>query len=97
MNLTDTGSLPTVLDGRTTADLLGVSYWHLLELVKRGEAPVEPLHLGRRLMWPTARILDLLGLPQRGPEEGPVNGSDRPKAAASTTPSIATIEREDRE
>lgn len=66
MNLAEIDSLPTVIDGHTTADALGVSYWHLLELVKRGEAPVEPLRLGRRLMWPTARVLALLGLDRDG-------------------------------
>lgn len=62
MNLADVANLPTVLDGHAAADAFGVSYWHLLELVKKGEAPVEPLRLGRRLVWPTARVLDALGI-----------------------------------
>lgn len=81
MNLADVPSLPTILDGHKTAELLGCSYWHLLELVKRGDAPVEPLRLGRRLVWPTARVLEVLGLDRdRGPvmTPGPVTSDITP-------------------
>lgn len=62
MKLSEVDDLPPTLDGHQAAELLGCSYWHLLELVKRGEAPVEPLRLGRSLRWPTAAVLRALGI-----------------------------------
>lgn len=51
------------LDGRTVAGLFGISYYLLLEMTKAGSFPVEPLRLGRKLRWPTAKLLDVLGIP----------------------------------
>lgn len=62
MRLADVDDLPTVLDTETAADLLGISADTLWRLAREGEAPIEPLRLGRALRWPTARLLDLLGL-----------------------------------
>lgn len=45
-----------------TAELFDVNAETLLRLARRGEAPVEPLRLGRALRWPTARVLEALGL-----------------------------------
>lgn len=55
-------SLPPTLDGRATAELFGCSYWSLLEQVKRGDCPVMPLRLGKRYRWPTALVLEAVGL-----------------------------------
>lgn len=46
---------------RQFADLLGVSDWALREAVKRGEAPVPPLHVGRRIVFPRQQVEQLLG------------------------------------
>jgi len=66
LTLDDGGELPPTLDGHQVAELLGCSYWGLLEMVKRDECPVAPLRLGRKLRWPTALVLGVLGL---GPDE----------------------------
>lgn len=58
----DTAGLPPTLSTEQAAQLLGISTDLAYELVRRGEAPVEPLRLGRRLRWPTARLLAVLGL-----------------------------------
>lgn len=39
----------STLDAKQAADYLGVSYWLILELVKRGEVPV--VRLGSRLLF----------------------------------------------
>lgn len=57
----DPNEHPTI-DGHETARILGCSYWSLLEQVKAGTCPVEPLRLGRKLMWPTAKVLAAVGL-----------------------------------
>jgi hypothetical protein len=62
MNDISIGGLPPTVDTHKAAVLLGISKDLLYELQRRGEAPVEPLRLGRRLRWPTARLLDLIGL-----------------------------------
>lgn len=54
--------LPPTLDAEQTAEIFGCSKWSLYELVKRNECPVEPLHLGRKLRWPTAAVLRAVGL-----------------------------------
>ena len=42
--------------------LLDVSVWGLYEAVKRGEAPVEPVRVGRRQKYRVADLRRLLGL-----------------------------------
>ena len=64
LTLADCQHLPPTLDGHQTAEILGCSYWMLLELVKAGRAPVEPLRLGRRLRWPTIAVLAVVGIQQ---------------------------------
>lgn len=54
--------LPRTLTTAEAAELLGVSTSLLYDLARKGEAPVEPLRLGRKILWPTAKLLDLLGL-----------------------------------
>ncbi len=62
MRLADLADLPPTLDGHRTAEILGCSYWSLLEQVKAGVCPVEPIRLGRNLRWPTATVLRTIGL-----------------------------------
>lgn len=62
MRLADTSTLPAALTTDQAAELLGVSPDLLWRLARDGEAPVEPLRLGRVIRWPTAALLDLLGL-----------------------------------
>ena len=44
------------------AGLLGVSPWAVYESVRRGDCPVAPIRVGRRLVWPRAAVDRLLGL-----------------------------------
>lgn len=62
MKLSDIAALPPTLDGHQVAEMLGCSYWSLLEQVKAGKAPVEPIHLGRNLRWPTVAVLRVVGI-----------------------------------
>jgi predicted DNA-binding transcriptional regulator AlpA len=70
--ISDVATLPVVLTSKEAAELLGVSIDHLWSMAREGNAPVEPLKLGRSYRWPTARLLALLGL---GPDadEPPVS------------------------
>jgi excisionase family DNA binding protein len=43
------------------AKFLGVSTDALYESVRNGEAPVEPLRIGRAMRWPVKRLMDLVG------------------------------------
>jgi hypothetical protein len=63
---TPSDALPPTLNGRQTALIFGCSYWSLLEQVKRGDCPVEPLRLGRNLRWPTTRVLAAVGIERDG-------------------------------
>ena len=51
------------------ADLLGVSEWALYQSVRRGDCPVPPIKVGRRLVWSRAAVDRLLGL--SAPASGP--------------------------
>lgn len=62
MQLADVAHLPPTLTTEQAAEMLGVSRDHLWALQRAGEAPIEPLRLGRALRWPTARLAALLGL-----------------------------------
>jgi predicted DNA-binding transcriptional regulator AlpA len=50
------------------AALLGISEWALYQSVRRGDCPVPPIKVGRRLVWARSPVRALLGL---GPEHGP--------------------------
>lgn len=76
IRLDDVGSLPTTLDGHQVAEVFGVSYWGLLELVKRGDAPVAPLRLGRKLRWSTVAVLAAVGIPLQRDTAGPSKAGD---------------------
>ena len=54
--------LPPTLDGHQTAEIFGCSYWSLLEQVKTGTSPVEPIRLGRNLRWATVAVLRVVGV-----------------------------------
>jgi hypothetical protein len=60
--LDDLRSLPPTLDGHQTAEILGCSYWTLLEMEKAGTSPVPALHLGRCLVWGTVAVLRTIGI-----------------------------------
>lgn len=62
MRLADALELPPTLDTPQAAELLGIGADHLWKMAREGTAPVEPLRLGRKLRWPTARLFDLLGI-----------------------------------
>lgn len=57
-------NLPTTLDARGVADLLGVSTASVYDAARSHALPpgLEPIRIGRRMHWPTARVLDALGL-----------------------------------
>src|SRR5687767_5608964 len=77
MNIADVSSLPTTLTDDQAADLLGVSRWQLGELARTGRAPIEPLSLGRRRVWPTARLLAVVDLPDANEPEKPMDAPTR--------------------
>lgn len=62
MNLSDVHNLPTTLTAEQTADALGCSVDHLYAMCRAGTSPVAALSLGRKLVWPTAHVLAVLGL-----------------------------------
>jgi excisionase family DNA binding protein len=43
------------------ASKLGVSLDTLYEAVRAGECPLEPIRVGRRILWAKARVDELLG------------------------------------
>lgn len=45
---------------REFAELLGVGISSIYESVKAGDCPVEPIHVGRRLVWPKKAVEELL-------------------------------------
>jgi predicted DNA-binding transcriptional regulator AlpA len=78
---------PATLRAEEVADRFGISTWALYESVRRGDCPVTPIKVGRRLLWPTAQIDRLLGLNDGGrPCEG------RPPVT-TTTPDVATTRK----
>jgi hypothetical protein len=62
VRLADLAGLPPTLTTDETAVLLRVSTEHLWALARSGQAPVEPIRVGRRLRWPTAKVLGVLGI-----------------------------------
>lgn len=44
------------------AQILGVSTWTVYESVRRGDCPIPPIRVGRRLLWPRTRVEELLGI-----------------------------------
>ncbi len=66
MKLSDVSSLPPTLRAEEAAEAFDVSTWSLYEAVKRGDAPVMPLRIGRSLRWPTASVLRAIGIEPDG-------------------------------
>ncbi|MFN2555687.1 MAG: hypothetical protein ABR592_02235 [Nitriliruptorales bacterium] len=62
MKIDDVRELPPTLDGHQTAELLGCSYWSLLQQVRSNSCPVRPLKLGRCYRWPRRAVLEVLHL-----------------------------------
>ncbi len=58
----DVAGLPATVDTREAAAWLGVHSECLYDAAKAGTAPVVPLRVGRRLRWPTALLLEALGI-----------------------------------
>lgn len=52
---------PRTLRAEELADLLGVSAWAIYEAVRRGDCPVEPIRVGRRVVFARAAVDALLG------------------------------------
>lgn len=69
MNLGDLASLPPTLTTEQAAPIFGCGVDHLWKLARDGKAPVEPLRLGNKIMWPTARVLAAIGLDPETPSE----------------------------
>ncbi len=55
-------ALGTRTDVATAGSIFGLSRTQAYEAVKRGDFPVTPIRIGRRLVVPVAPILALLGL-----------------------------------
>ncbi len=53
---------PATFTATQFADLLGVSEWSVYESVRRGDCPVAPIRVGRRLVWARSAVEQLLGL-----------------------------------
>lgn len=54
------------LTAEEVAQALGVSTWTIYEAVRAGNCPVEPIHVGRRLVWSRAAVDALLGVDDAG-------------------------------
>ena len=52
---------PTI-SAEALAKVLGVSTWAIYKSVREQTCPVEPIRVGRRLVWSTARVEALLGV-----------------------------------
>jgi hypothetical protein len=58
----DLADLPPTLTTAEAAEVYGCGTDHLWALVRSDESPIRPLHLGRKLVWPTALVLKSIGL-----------------------------------
>lgn len=61
MSLPNPAEQPTMA-ATEVAEVWGCSAWAVYEMVRSQTCPVEPLRLGRKLRWPTARVLASVGL-----------------------------------
>ena len=55
-------SASAVYNAEEAAALFGVSEWAWYQSARRGDCPVMPIRVGRRLLWPKAAVDRLLGL-----------------------------------
>ena len=58
--LADLDRLPPTLTTPQLAALLGVHPESVYDGVRRGDFPLEPIRVGRRILWATAAVLRLL-------------------------------------
>ncbi len=70
-----------------TAEQLGelwdCSTWAIYQAARRGDCPVAPIRVGRRLVWPRAQVDALLGLTTEN-SGTPVVTTGAPSSASST-------------
>lgn len=91
MNLTDLdiANMPAALTADEVADLFNIGKDHLYAEVRADRWPTPVLRIGRALRFPTAPILESLGLwPATPTEREDAHGSD-PVSASNTVTSIA--------
>jgi predicted DNA-binding transcriptional regulator AlpA len=70
------------MNAAALAELLGYSTWTIYQSVKAGTCPVEPIRIGRRLVWSTAKVAELLG----------VDAGDLYKVPGTATAPLVTTE-----
>lgn len=61
----DLDTLPPTVGASIVAEVLGISKSTVHELVRRGECPVEHLHLGRRVRFKSASLRRLVACSER--------------------------------
>lgn len=66
LTLAEVQALPTVVDLKTAARLLGIGTTTAYQMTQAGTWPVPVLRNGRNIRIPTAPLLRLLGLPIPG-------------------------------
>jgi len=54
--------LPPTLNADEVAQVWGISRWCVYQAHKAGTLPVQPLHLGRLLRWPSIDVYASVGL-----------------------------------
>jgi excisionase family DNA binding protein len=90
-------SLPPTISVERAGELLGVSRRAAYRAASRGEIPT--LRVGRRLLVPTQRLLDLLGLATVEDEQSPVSPRfviEDIRPEGSTTPAVKAVNWRDR-
>ena len=53
---------PATMTAAEVAEALGVSEWSLYRSVREGTCPIEPIRVGRRMVWSSAKVMVLLGM-----------------------------------
>lgn len=87
-------SLPPTISVERAGELLGVSRRAAYRAASRGQIPT--LRVGRRLLVPTQRLLDLLGMAAAGDETSPVSPRfviEDIRPEGSTTPAVKAVQR----
>jgi predicted DNA-binding transcriptional regulator AlpA len=67
---------PLTVNTETAAQVLGISTWALYQAANAGTCPIEPIRIGRRLVWSKARLAELLGIDSIEPFESSDAQSD---------------------
>jgi predicted DNA-binding transcriptional regulator AlpA len=55
-------TVPETLNAEEFAHRLGVSRWTIYQSVRGGICPIEPIRVGRRLLWSKVKVDVLLGV-----------------------------------